>query len=129
MNAVIKALNIETNDLVFIVADKNKVVFDSLGALRCEIAKRLGLVDPSNYKLLWITEFPLLEYSEEDGRFYAMHHPFTMPMEEDLGMSTPIPERSARRRMISSSTAMRPAADRSESTTERSSRRCSICSE
>lgn len=84
MNAVIKALNIETNDLVFIVADKNKVVFDSLGALRCEIAKRLGLVDPSDYKLLWITEFPLLEYSEEDGRFYAMHHPFTMPMEEDL---------------------------------------------
>ena len=84
MAAVVKALNIETNDLVFIVADKNKVVFDSLGALRCEIAKRLGLVDPSNYKLLWITEFPLLEYSEEDGRYYAMHHPFTMPMEEDL---------------------------------------------
>ena len=84
MNAIVKALGIETNDLVFIVADRNKVVFDSLGALRCEIAKRLGLLDPSDYKLLWITEFPLLEYSEEDGRYYAMHHPFTMPMEEDL---------------------------------------------
>ncbi len=84
-NAAIQArLGVEPGDVVFIVADKNKVVFDSLGALRCEVAKRLGLINPNEYKLLWVTEFPLLEYDEEDGRFYAMHHPFTMPMEEDL---------------------------------------------
>ncbi|MCI8388188.1 MAG: aspartate--tRNA ligase [Clostridiales bacterium] len=82
--AVVAKLCIEAGDIVFIVADKNKVVFDSLGALRCEIAKRLGLINPNEYKMLWVTEFPLLEYDEEDGRFYAMHHPFTMPMEEDL---------------------------------------------
>ena len=82
--AVAAKLGIEQNDIVFIVADKNKVVFDSLGALRCEIAKRLGLLRADDYKFLWVTEFPLLEYDEEDGRFYAMHHPFTMPMEEDL---------------------------------------------
>ncbi len=84
MAAVVSALNIEANDLVFIVADKNGVVFDSLGALRCEIARRLDIIDKNRYELLWVTEFPLLEYSEEDGRFYAKHHPFTMPMEEDL---------------------------------------------
>ena len=84
-NAAIQArLGVEPGDVVSIVADKNKVVFDSLGALRCEVAKRLGLINPNDYKLLWVTEFPLLEYDEEDGRFYAMHHPFTMPMEEDL---------------------------------------------
>lgn len=84
MDRIVSKLELGENDLAFIVADKNKVVFDSLGALRCEVAKRLGVIDPTEYKLLWITEFPLLEYSEEDGRFYAMHHPFTMPMEEDL---------------------------------------------
>ncbi|MBE6612016.1 MAG: aspartate--tRNA ligase [Ruminococcaceae bacterium] len=82
--AVLAKLGAGENDIVFIVADKNKVVFDSLGALRSEIAKRLGLCDPNEFKFLWVTEFPLLEYDEEDGRFYAMHHPFTMPMEEDL---------------------------------------------
>lgn len=71
-------------DLLLIVAAKNKVVFDSLGALRCEVARRLGLVDKSKFNFLWITEFPLLEYSEDDGRYYAMHHPFTMPMDEDI---------------------------------------------
>ena len=74
----------EAGDLILIVADKNKVVFDSLGALRCECAKRMGIVDPFDFKFLWVTEFPLLEYSEEDDRFYAMHHPFTSPMDEDL---------------------------------------------
>ncbi len=74
----------EAGDLVLIVADKNKVVFDSLGALRCECAKRMNILDPFDFKFLWVTEFPLLEYSEEDGRFYAMHHPFTSPMDEDL---------------------------------------------
>lgn len=73
-----------SGDLLLIVAAGNKVVFDSLGALRCEVAKRLGLIDKTKFNFLWVTEFPLLEYSEEDGRFYAMHHPFTMPMDEDI---------------------------------------------
>ena len=84
-NETIKtAMGAEAGDLILIIADKNKVVFDSLGALRCECAKRMGLLDPMDFKFLWVTEFPLLEYSEEDGRFYAMHHPFTAPMDEDL---------------------------------------------
>ena len=66
------------------VADKNKVVFDSLGALRLEVAKRLGLIKEGTYDLLWVTEFPQFEYSEEEGRFTAMHHPFTAPMDEDI---------------------------------------------
>ena len=84
-NEAIKAkMGAEKGDLILIVADKNSVVFDALGALRCECAKRMGILDPSEYKFLWVTEFPLLEYSEEDGRFYAKHHPFTSPMDEDL---------------------------------------------
>ena len=71
-------------DLILIVADKNAVVFDALGALRCHCAKKMGLCDPKDFKFLWVTEFPLFEWSEEDERFYAKHHPFTMPMEEDL---------------------------------------------
>jgi len=82
--AIKTAMGAEAGDLILIVADKNKVVFDALGALRCECAKRLGILDPMDFKFLWVTEFPLLEYSEEDGRFYAMHHPFTSPMDEDL---------------------------------------------
>ena len=82
--AIRETMGAEAGDLVLIVADKNKVVFDSLGALRCECAKRMGILDPMDFKFLWVTEFPLLEYSEEDGRFYAMHHPFTSPMDEDL---------------------------------------------
>ena len=82
--AIKAAVGAEAGDLVLIVADKNSVVFDSLGALRCECAKRLGMLDPFDFKFLWVTEFPLLEYSEEDGRYYAKHHPFTAPMDEDL---------------------------------------------
>ena len=82
--AVKTVMGAEQGDLVLIVADKNKVVYDALGALRCECAKRMGILDPMDFKFLWVTEFPLLEYSEEDGRFYAMHHPFTAPMDEDL---------------------------------------------
>ena len=82
--AIKSAVGAEAGDLILIVADKNSVVFDSLGALRCECAKRLNLLDPFDFKFLWVTEFPLLEYSEEDGRFYAKHHPFTSPMDEDL---------------------------------------------
>ena len=66
------------------MADKNEVVFDALGALRVEIAKRLGILDKNQYNFLWVTEFPLLEYDEEEGRFAAKHHPFTLPMEEDM---------------------------------------------
>ena len=75
---------VETGDLLLVVAAKNTVVFDSLGALRCEVAKRMGIIDKTKYNFLWVTEFPLLEYNEEDGRFYAKHHPFTMPMDEDI---------------------------------------------
>ena len=82
--AIKSAMGAEPGDLILIIADKNKVVFDALGSLRCECAKRMGLLDPMDFKFLWVTEFPLLEYSEEDERFYAMHHPFTAPMDEDL---------------------------------------------
>ncbi len=84
-NEAIKArMEAKPGDLILIVADKNDVVFDALGNLRCHCAKKMGLCDPMDFKFLWVTEFPLLEWSEEDNRFYAKHHPFTMPMEEDL---------------------------------------------
>ncbi len=79
-----KTVGFEDGDLVLIVADKNSVVFDTLGALRRECARRLGLLNPHEYKLLWVTEFPLFEYDEEEGTYKAMHHPFTAPMEEDI---------------------------------------------
>lgn len=82
--SICDAMQFEDGDLILVVADKNKVVFDSLGALRCECAKRLGILKSDDWKFLWVTDFPLLEYSEEDGRFYAMHHPFTMPNADDL---------------------------------------------
>ncbi len=77
-------MGLESGDLVLIVADKDQIVFDSLGALRCEMGKRMGLCKPDDYKFMWVTEFPMFEYSEEDNRYYAKHHPFTMPMVEDL---------------------------------------------
>ena len=82
--AIVKALEGKPGDLLLFAADKNKIVWNVLGALRLEIAKSLGLLKKDEYKFLWITEFPLLEYSEEEDRYVAMHHPFTMPMEEDL---------------------------------------------
>ena len=78
------AMEGEPGDLLLFAADKNKVVWDVLGSLRLEIAKNLGLLHKNEYKFLWVTEFPLLEWSEDQNRFVAMHHPFTMPMEEDL---------------------------------------------
>ena len=84
MDALIAAMDGEKGDLLLFAADKNKVVWDVLGALRLELARQMELLDKSEYKFLWITEFPLLEWSEEQNRFTAMHHPFTMPMEEDL---------------------------------------------
>ena len=82
--ALIKAMAGENGDLLLFAADKNKVVWDTLGALRLELARQMELLDKNEYKFLWVTEFPLLEWSEEQNRYTAMHHPFTMPMEEDL---------------------------------------------
>ena len=84
MAALVKAMDGENGDLLLFAADKNQVVWDVLGNLRLEIARQLELLDKNEYKFLWITEFPLLERNEEAGRYTAMHHPFTMPMEEDL---------------------------------------------
>ena len=81
---LIDAMAGEAGDLLLFAADKNKVVWDVLGALRVELAKQLELLDKNEYRFVWITEFPLLEWSEEQNRYTAMHHPFTMPMEEDL---------------------------------------------
>ena len=84
LDALVAAMDGKPGDLLLFAADKNKVVWDVLGALRLEIAKNLGLLHKDEYKFMWITEFPLFEYDEEAKRYVAMHHPFTMPMEEDL---------------------------------------------
>lgn len=84
LSALVEAMDGKPGDLLFFAADKDKVVFDVLGNLRLEIARNLELLDKNTYNFLWVTEFPLLEYSEEEGRYTAMHHPFTMPMDEDL---------------------------------------------
>ncbi len=78
------AANAETGDILFIVADVNEVVWASLGALRLKLADKLGLIAPDTYDLLWVTEFPLFSYNEEEKRFVAEHHPFTSTMDEDL---------------------------------------------
>ena len=83
LGALVAAMEGEPGDLLLFAADKNKVVWDVLGALRLELARELELVDKNQYNFLWVTEFPLLEWSDEENRFMAMHHPFTMPMEED----------------------------------------------
>ena len=84
MATLIKAMDGQNGDLLLFAADKTKLVWDVLGALRLELAKQMELLDKNEYRFVWITEFPLLEWSEEEERFMAMHHPFTMPMEEDL---------------------------------------------
>lgn len=84
MSALIEAMGGEKGDLLLFAADRNKVVWDVLGALRLELARQMELLDKSEYRFLWVTEFPLFEWSEEQNRFVAMHHPFTMPMEEDM---------------------------------------------
>ena len=84
MQALIQAMDGQNGDLLLIAADKTKLVWDVLGALRLELAEQMGLLDKNEFRFVWITEFPLLEWSEEENRFTAMHHPFTMPMEEDL---------------------------------------------
>lgn len=86
MTALITAMDGQPGDLLLFAADKNKVVWDVLGNLRLEIARQMDLLNKSEFNFVWITEFPLLEWDEEAGRFTAMHHPFTMPMDEDLAL-------------------------------------------
>ena len=83
LSNLVQAMEGKPGDLLLFAADKNKIVWNVLGALRLELAKELDLLDPNQYNFLWVTEFPLLEWSDEENRFMAMHHPFTMPMEED----------------------------------------------
>lgn len=94
LNAIRARANVQENDLLFVVADAApEVVFASLGALRCELAKRLGLLRKDDYQLLWVTEFPQFEYSEEENRLVAMHHPFTAPMDEDIALLDTEPQK------------------------------------
>lgn len=86
LETLAKAMDGQPGDLLLFAADRDKVVFDVLGNLRLELARQLELLKKDDFKFLWVTEFPLLEYSEEQGRFTAMHHPFTMPMEEDWAL-------------------------------------------
>ena len=83
---ILDFMQAKPGDLVLICADKDKVVFDALGALRCELARKLELTRPDDYNFLWITEFPMLEWDEEENRYVAVHHPFTAPMDEDLDL-------------------------------------------
>ena len=93
LKALVDAMEGEPGDLLLFAADKNKIVWDVLGNLRLEIAKNLDLLDKNVYKFLWVTEFPEFEYSEEQGRYLAMHHPFTMPFEEDIQYLESAPEK------------------------------------
>lgn len=86
LHALVAAMGGEKGDLLLFAADKNKIVYNVLGALRIEVAKQLELIDNNKFNFLWVTGFPLLEWSDEENRFVAMHHPFTMPMDEDLAM-------------------------------------------
>lgn len=92
-NNIIDRMNGEAGDLLLFVADKNNVVYDSLGNLRNEVAKRLNIIDGNVMKLVWITEFPLFEFDEEENRFVAKHHPFTHPMDEDIDLLESNPEK------------------------------------
>ena len=95
-NAIIERTNAESGDILFFVADTNKVVFDSLGALRCHLADKYELYDKSKYDFLWVVDFPLLEYDEEEKRYVAVHHPFTSAIVEDIPLldSDPLKVRS-----------------------------------
>lgn len=93
MAQLVSAMKAEAGDLLFFAADVNKVVYDVLGNLRLEIARNLDLLKKEEYKFVWVTEFPEFEYSEEQERYVAMHHPFTMPMEEDIPLLKTNPEK------------------------------------
>ena len=84
LKALVEAMQGEPGDLLLFAADKNKVVYNVLGALRLEVASQMGIIDEDKFNFLWVTEFPLLEWDDEENRYTAMHHPFTMPMDEDL---------------------------------------------
>lgn len=84
VNDIVQKMSAKEGDLLLFVADKNQVVFNALGALRNEVAKKLDILDKDEYKLAWVTEFPLLEFDEDANRYVAMHHPFTSPMDEDI---------------------------------------------
>lgn len=84
LHALAEAMDAQPGDLLLFAADKYKLAVETLGALRCDLARKLGLIDPSKFEFLWVVEFPQFEWSEEEQRYTAMHHPFTMPMEEDL---------------------------------------------
>ena len=86
LNAIKEKANAEKGDVILFVADRDSVVYAALGALRCEIAARFDLIDDSKFNLLWVTDFPLFEYSEEENRYVAMHHPFTAPKDEDIDL-------------------------------------------
>ncbi|MBN4069469.1 MAG: aspartate--tRNA ligase [Alkaliphilus sp.] len=91
---ILETTDAKDNDMIFIVADVNQVVFDALGHLRVQVAKKLAVIDKSVFNALWVTEFPLLEYNEEEERYVARHHPFTAPMDEDLHMLETAPEKA-----------------------------------
>ena len=91
---LLKAAEAEVGDIVLMVADRDKVVFDALGNLRLHIAEKLGLIDENKYNLLWVTDFPLFEYNEDEKRFVAMHHPFTAPRDEDSELLDTAPEKA-----------------------------------
>ena len=84
IKAILDRMDAKAGDLILFVADKNKVVYDALGQLRLEVARKMDLIDKNKYNLLWVTEFPLFEKDEETGRMIAMHHPFTSPLDEDV---------------------------------------------
>ena len=92
--AIYERTDFAEGDILFFVADTNKVVYDALGALRLHLAEKEGLIDESTYDLLWVTDFPLFEYSEEEQRLVAMHHPFTAPKTEDLPLLDTAPEKA-----------------------------------
>ena len=94
LKAITEKAGLKDNDLLFIIAGNDATVFDSLGALRCEIAKKLDLLKKDDYKFLWVNEFPLLEYDEDEKRFAAKHHPFTAPMDEDILLLDTAPEKA-----------------------------------
>jgi aspartyl-tRNA synthetase len=93
MEAILKVTHAASGDLILFVADKTQVVYDSLGHLRIEIAKRLNLLNKDEFKLIWVTEFPLFEYDDEEGRYVAKHHPFTSPVDEDIEIMESDPEK------------------------------------
>ncbi len=94
IDGMLKAVDAQVGDIVMIVADRDQIVYDALGALRLELAKRFELIEKDTYDLLWVTDFPLFEYSEEEKRYVAKHHPFTMPMDEDIPLLDSEPQKA-----------------------------------